>query len=113
MSMPTNEQIKNSLWNAFANNGLTLFPKAQKEDLLVAIQIGLSRIRETSKFYAWDSSCANKDHKCKRGCIIREGDIYFKYITGIGWGQYLKICAGCMAMILYYMKAYELPDPKL
>ena len=52
---------------------------------------------------------ARKKHKCIRGCRINEGDTYFVYEIGAGWGNDWKFCAGCMAMILYFKDVDKLP----
>ena len=43
---------------------------------------------------------ANKEHQCARGCSIKNGEYYFiksgESIDG------LKMCARCMAMVLYF-----------
>jgi hypothetical protein len=57
----------------------------------------------------WRPTKARKEHECVRGCKIRDGNIYFQGEIGVGWDAYLKLCASCMAMILYYKEIYKLP----
>ena len=71
-----------------------------------AIQKGVRRAY--SGYNRWRPTDARKDHECIRGCEIKRGDVYFKMDLGGGWGNDLKACAGCMAMILYFQGAYEL-----
>jgi hypothetical protein len=72
-----------------------------------AILEGMQRIDPVS--HSWRSVNARKDHKCIRGCHIKDGNIYFKRMIGAGWGDDWKFCAGCMAMILYFMEVDKMP----
>ncbi len=49
---------------------------------------------------------SRKAHTCERGCKIEAGHRYFREA-----GSFVptKICASCMAMILYYQKAWLFP----
>ena len=57
----------------------------------------------------WHEVKANKDHTCVRGCAIQRNDVYFKLQNGAGWGSELKVCAGCLAMILFFKQVEDLP----
>lgn len=49
---------------------------------------------------------AKKNQQCTRGCDINSGDKYFK-IKSQYYSQ--KICASCMAMILFHQEAHLMP----
>ena len=71
-----------------------------------AIEEGFYR-SDLNVFYGHNPTpTANKVHQCERGCEIKPGDKYFK----VGDNSYsaLKICAPCMAMILYFKNVHEL-----
>lgn len=57
----------------------------------------------------WSEVRAQKAHACERGCEIRAGEHYFKYLLGMGWGNDLKFCIRCVAMILYFADVDKLP----
>lgn len=57
----------------------------------------------------WRPTHANKQHKCARGCEITPGDLYFRYGRGPDWGLHLKVCVGCVAMLLYFLRVADLP----
>jgi hypothetical protein len=97
------EAIDDCLWDAFANSD---WFDPQEPHQLWAIREGSHRLPEPGR---WRETRANKEHECIRGCTIKPGHRYFRYSTGIGWGDYLKICAGCMAMILYFLNVHKLP----
>ena len=50
----------------------------------------------------WNYKESRKNHDCVRGCKIPEWSAYFTYQNRVGWDSALKICAKCMAMILYF-----------
>jgi len=82
----------------------------QEDRQMWAIQEGLRRIHDQPTCeHRWRSVSARKVHKCLRGCKIHPGDIYFRedYVSSYGTGP--AVCAGCMAMILYYQQVYNLP----
>ncbi len=58
----------------------------------------------------WQSTNARKEHECVRGCKIKRGDVYFRMPLGGGWGNELKACAGCIAMILYFQGIHKLTE---
>jgi hypothetical protein len=88
-----------------------LDPEASPQDdrLRWAIEEGLRRIDPMQA--QWRGVDARKDHICVRGCAIKEGDEYFQKRHGAygGWGNDLKFCAACTAMILYCRDVDQLP----
>jgi hypothetical protein len=86
------------LFNAFTNKQSN---NPQEYSLYWAIYEGMRRIDPYPT--QWSSPKAQKEHECVRGCKIKDGEMYFKYQTGYGYGSAIKFCAGCMAMVLYYM----------
>ena len=81
----------------------------QDNRFMWAIWEGLERLNVFTP--PWRSVSAYKDHKCVRNCPIAEGDSYFIKNDGlpVGYPGLPKFCAGCMAMILYFKKVYDLP----
>jgi hypothetical protein len=67
--------------------------------LCVRCEATLWRENDTS-WACWTIRKANKDHECSRGCAIRAGDFYFIHSGGGSDG--MKMCARCMAMVLYF-----------
>ena len=49
----------------------------------------------------WKITKANKEHECTRGCAIKAGEHYFD--------SDMKVCARCMAMILFFNNVEALP----
>ena len=96
------ESLSNCLFNAFANRH---FYNPQDDQHLWAIYEGLRRIDLRS--FNWEALNARKEHECVRRCRIKPGEIYFKNKVGGGYSGYLKLCAGCMAMVLYFMNIEE------
>ena len=91
------------LWSAFANYD------PQEPQLFWAIRECVRRIKKYDG-QMWREVSARKKHRCERGCKIKPGDSYFQYPTGGGgWGDNLKVCAGCLAMILYFQRTFLLP----
>lgn len=69
----------------------------------------IEAFRRTSWGDHWgDYPSARKEHTCNRGCKIDYGHIYFRQNT-FSYSSGIKICAGCMAMVLYLQQAYERP----
>jgi hypothetical protein len=81
--------------------------KAQEPQQIWAVVEGTHRIDRNSS-NEWKIIKAVKEHECMRGCKIQPGDRYAQYIL-FGYTSGWKVCAGCMAMILYFMQAAELP----
>ena len=83
----------------------------QSESITWAIVEGIRRLQELGgNDRRWEMvSKARKEHECARGCQIEQGEAYYKYRLGAGFGDELKFCAGCMAMILYYKQVQNLP----
>lgn len=82
----------------------------QKDRQMWAIQEGVRRMQhQPTCEHRWKAVSARKEHECLRGCKIRGGDIYFRedYVSSYASGP--AVCAGCMAMILFYQQAYNLP----
>lgn len=65
--------------------------------------------------YDWVSPTANPNpqaramQECHRGCVIRRGELYFRYQYGDSYTSYIKLCSSCTAMILFFTKSWELP----
>lgn len=96
--------LMDCLLDAFANEH---FCNPQEERQMWAIYEGLRRVEPGS--FSWSAPNARKEHKCERGCSIKPGEIYFKAQIGYGYGSNLKLCAGCMAMVLYFMDVDKYP----
>jgi hypothetical protein len=96
--------MREVLFDCFAN---PRYCRAQEDRNIWAIYEGIRRIDPHQ--FTWSSSRARRDHTCERGCEIHDGEVYFKYQVGTGWGEHLKLCAGCTAMILYFAGAEKLP----
>lgn len=64
--------------------------------------------RKFGNTYQWQViNRARQMHECVRGHLIREGDSYYIYSYGIGVGGEMKICNGCMALILFFLGAHK------
>ena len=98
------ETLDDCLFNAFANSNLF---NPQDKSLMWAIIEGLNRLETMQGNWRWLK--ARKDHKCNRGCTIEDGDIYFRTTYASDWDANPQVCAGCMAMILYYKEVHRLP----
>jgi hypothetical protein len=81
----------------------------QDNRFMWAILEGLRRVNVWAP--PWRSVQAYKNHKCVRNCTIADGDTYFIEDVGrpVNYPGLPKFCAGCMAMILYFKKVYDLP----
>lgn len=105
------ETISSCLFDAFANQylpeGNPFRRNPQDERFMWAIQEGIRRIDRY--LVNWSAHQANKNHECIRGCQIKIGDMYFHSSYGSSFTDYLKLCAGCMAMLLYFMDVEKLP----
>lgn len=87
-------------------NVATGFLDAQEKEHFWAIEEGFRR-SDLNIFYGHNLiPTANKEHKCARGCQIEERDKYFNLGDR---SSPLKICASCMAMVLYFKNVHELP----
>ncbi len=107
MTQGNTRDLRDCLFDAFANSDCC---DPQDQQQMWAIQEGLNRHQEFSPAMRdCQETKARKKHRCERGCAIKEGDAYFRYITGPAWGDHLSICAGCMAMILYFAEVDKLP----
>jgi hypothetical protein len=91
------------LFDLFANEGMR---DSQEERNLWAIREGMRRLDPLR--YDWRDVSARKEHECIRGHSIQTGQTYFVYNLG-GYGNDLKLCAGCMSMTLYFAKVDKLP----
>jgi hypothetical protein len=96
--------LSQCLLDAFANSAY--YPPQDRRQMW-AIREGLGRIDPWEN--KWRAVSARKQHQCERGCSIENGHAYFQQAFGGGWGSELKLCAGCMAMILYYLEVDKLP----
>lgn len=99
MTKKTRVELRELLFSAFANPE---YCDAQKPSVIWAIDEGCNRV---PRLRLYTTPKANKDHTCVRGCQILAGQFYFKE-SGL---SDLKICVGCMAMILYYLEVWNLP----
>ena len=61
--------------------------------------------RDDLRWLYWEIRRANKDHECVRGCSIKSSEQYFK---SDGSSVGLKMCARCMAMVLFFKNVDEL-----
>lgn len=92
------QSFSDSLWEAFINDEQY---NAQAEERIWAVFEGFQRKYRYD--CSWSTvSCARKEHRCVRGHVIKPGDKYFERIAGGCWGGGWKLCAGCMAMHLYF-----------
>jgi hypothetical protein len=73
---------------------------------LWAIHESIARLDGFPK--TWRTQKARKAHACVRGCSIEDGRLYVLEAVGPGWGDDLKFCIQCAAMIFYYMQVYRL-----
>ena len=96
--------LSDSLWGAFANPD---FNPPQAPEQIWAMREGLRRIDPWR--IDWREVKANKDHACTRGCAIKRNEVYYQLQSGGGWGSELKVCAGCLAMILFFKQVAVLP----
>jgi hypothetical protein len=106
--MRENDKIKEdfavTLWFAFANQE---FCDEQSPQVFWAIEEGGYRAGLLP--YHYSTPTARKEHECIRGCKIPVGAQYFKSAdTRLG----IKICARCMAMILYFKQVGNLATYK-
>jgi hypothetical protein len=95
------EDFQDRIFNAFAN---PIFNDAQQDKIFWAIKEGYNRVPKLRMEY--DIRTSRKEHTCARGCEIKAGSQYFA--SRSAWGS-MKLCAGCMAMILYYLEVWDLP----
>jgi len=63
--------------------------------------------REDSQWLLWRMRRANKEHRCARGCSIKASEYYF--IESGEDTDGLKMCAKCMAMVLFFKNMDRLP----
>lgn len=96
------ERMMETLFNAFANSNDY---NVQKREYFWAVEEGFHRVKEFE--YSFNISHAQKEHKCMRNCKIQVGDKFFSPMRN--WSGGGKLCANCMAMILYYLKVGNLP----
>lgn len=107
--MNRTKQLDEILWELFTSRGFWgLSPRSRPA--MYALNEALRRLQQVDPLWMdWRSCNARKEHECERGCTIRDGDLYFQYRTGAGWGDYLKLCMGCTAMVFYFNRTHELP----
>lgn len=99
MDNKSKEKLKTLLFDAFANPE---YCNVQDQSVFWAINEGRNRVPELELF---GIPTARKQHNCVRGCQIHVGDVYF--VSDQFWS--MKMCASCMAMILYYLQVWNLP----
>ncbi len=95
------QKMKETLADAFAKSELW---NAQEYITFWAIKEGVNRVSDLRKNY--QISHATKTYKCARGCSINIEDQYFAAKNKQA-GK--KLCVSCMAMILYFLKVWDLP----
>jgi len=93
--------MKETLADAFAKSDIW---NAQEYIFFWAIEEGFNRVPDLRNTY--NISQATKDYKCVRNCAINDGDQYF-LAKNKQAGK--KLCVSCMAMILYFLKVWDLP----
>ncbi|MDX1662472.1 MAG: hypothetical protein R3272_01685 [Candidatus Promineifilaceae bacterium] len=98
MPTPRPQPLSYCLYDAFSDPDHHP-PQAARQ--LWAIREGARRGRQ------WREVRARKEHSCVRGCAIIAGDLYFHYALGGPWNDAFRLCAGCMAMHLYFSGAEE------
>ena len=99
------DSLEVCLLKAFAN---TEYLDPQEHSTMWAILEGLMRLKTLD--YSWHRVDARKNHACVRGCTIKAGSIYFHWALGAwNWSEETKLCARCMAMVLYFKEVYLLP----
>jgi len=96
--------LSDSLWGAFANPE---YSPPQEPEQIWANREGLHRIDPMR--VEWHEVKANKDHICTRGLRHQAERSVFQVAKRAGWDGELKVCAGCLAMILYFKQVHELP----
>ena len=69
-------------------------------------EVTLWAVRETfhrsgTWAYSWKEIIAVRNHRCIRGCEIKEGDTHFRYGSGF---NVLRVCPSCTAMVLYFSR---------
>jgi hypothetical protein len=81
---------------------------AQGECQIWAIMDGVRRLGKRLSYF-WNYRGSRKNHDCVRGRKIPEWSAYFTYQNRVGWDSALKICARCMATILYFTGLAYMP----
>jgi hypothetical protein len=95
--------LEDAHFSLFANPD---FVEPQTDRYLWAVHEGMRRLNPFG--YVWQDVTAYKKHECIRGHRIKTGDVYFAE-GRVGYGNTVKLCAGCMAMFLYYRDLENLP----
>jgi len=96
--------LSDCLFDAFADH----YSNPQEKRFIYAVSEGLSRQRRMT--FAWHPTEARKEHRCVRGCRIQDRHVYYQYETGPGWGDHIKFCLPCVAMVLYFQGVAEDPN---
>ena len=94
-------KFRHLIYNAFAN---PLFYYAQSVEVLWAIKEGVKRVPQLRSEFT--SPKAIKNYQCMRGCEIKKDEEYF---LSSEEQDNDKVCAPCMAMVLYFYRVWELP----
>lgn len=111
------QELEKALWQAFAGQE-TYWPVNGRKHFENAVYEGMKRLSNVIKplpccgvSYMWDFEfpIARKEHTCERNHIILPGQMYVKYQLGVGWGDYIKMCVSCSAMLLYFQDVHLLP----
>ena len=103
--MRTLISLDENLFAAFANESSV---DAQNYQFIWAIREGLHRLKMEQG--RWREVDSRKEHRCVRGCIIPKDRIYFHYVSvSMAWGDDLKFCVSCLAMILYFKEVGKMP----
>ncbi len=100
------KKFRDLIYNAFAN---LFYFNTQAAEVIWAIEEGVSRVPQLRATFT--SPKATKDRKCMRGCEIKKGDEYFISSENTSPEKLTpdKVCASCMAMVLYFHHVWELP----
>ena len=94
--------LADCLFEAFANQS-SCDPQDRRH--MWAISEALRRMYPYS--IQWEQTTSRKKGRCVRGCSIEEGHTCFRQ-EGTG-GDGLKVCASCLAMILYFRGIADSP----
>ena len=63
--------------------------------------------RNMKDLQGFEFTVAKKEHKCVRGCEIKPRDTYITYPYSYSWDTVIKLCAGCTAMVFYFLQVFN------
>lgn len=105
--------LEDSLWQSMVYLPDDEWPSGrnpQDDSQIWAIREGIRRLqRVPSSEHQWRGIRSRKEHECIRGCKIHEREVYYRETYPLFSDDGPPLCAGCMAMILYYQQVYHLP----